>query len=382
MKKSLLLLPITVLPCLASCGNAPIVTKEYTIKFVNYNGDVLQESLVKEGALPIYEGETPTERCEVAQHEYVYTGWDKQIVRAKEDTTYIATFDYVFDFGSYPQTLVSDLDLIAQLENITSVDDHGYKTTIDGKQYFEYISEQNYTADDGTKVEIDAEEQIYKYYEVKPIQWKILIDDEDGRTFYTTYKLLVQQIYNDLPESSNPDCNNDYETSVLHTWLNDNVAPTQVTDIGGFYWRAFRNGESILPVDVDVDEQSTCDEDNPYADEEPIQAKVFELSRLNLRGKGDTSYTTEEYDFHNNDDLANPSRTATTTDFARATGAGFAFYEGKYYGMYWTKSPSFNTWTFDDDIYAYMVMTDGHVIHHNVDETCYCARPAIRFNAE
>ncbi|MBQ0045453.1 MAG: hypothetical protein KBS35_01000 [Mycoplasma sp.] len=373
MKKSILLLALPSLAFLAGCGNKQ-PTKSYNIKFVDWNGEILQQSVVEEGTIPVFEGEQPHRDAPI-NHEYIYVGWDKKIVKATEDATYKASYDYVFNFGDYPQTLVTDLELINELDNITSTNAYGYKEASNGKEYFQYSSEQSYSADDGTWV--NKQDEQYKYYEVQPIQWTVLIDDSKDKGFYTTYKLLVQQIYNELtPESENDTYDNSYDTSHLNAWLNGAIAPSDPTEIGDFYWRAFRNGETMDDVSVDNSLKTTCDETNPYASDIPTSAKVFALSRLNLHGKGDGDYPTEEYDFGKTDSI-DTKREARTTDFARATGAS---YDKNKNGMYWTRSPANSDWTFGDDDYAYIVMTDGYIVQHEVDEAKqgYCARPAIR----
>jgi len=63
----------------------------YEVKFVNYDGTVLQTVEVEEGATPEYTGETPT-KAATAQHSYTFAGWDATIVAATANVTYTATF--------------------------------------------------------------------------------------------------------------------------------------------------------------------------------------------------------------------------------------------------------------------------------------------------
>ena len=70
-------------------SNPEVVT--YTIKFVDENGDILQEGKVEEGALPVYNGQTPT-KASNAQYSYVFAGWNTEVVVAVADTTYTATY--------------------------------------------------------------------------------------------------------------------------------------------------------------------------------------------------------------------------------------------------------------------------------------------------
>ena len=65
--------------------------REYTIKFVNADGTVLQSGKVAYGKTPVYSGATPT-RAATAQHTFTFKGWNKTIVAVKGDETYTATY--------------------------------------------------------------------------------------------------------------------------------------------------------------------------------------------------------------------------------------------------------------------------------------------------
>ncbi len=64
---------------------------QYTIKFVNYDGTVLQSLKVTESYTPSYTGATPT-RARTAQYTYTFKGWDSTIGAATADKTYTATY--------------------------------------------------------------------------------------------------------------------------------------------------------------------------------------------------------------------------------------------------------------------------------------------------
>ncbi len=65
--------------------------EEYTVKFVNYDGTVLQSGKVAEGQVPKYEGATPT-RPETAECTYEFAGWTPEIAKVTGDATYTAQF--------------------------------------------------------------------------------------------------------------------------------------------------------------------------------------------------------------------------------------------------------------------------------------------------
>lgn len=65
--------------------------KQYTYKFVNYNGEVLKEETVDYGTMP----EAPENPVKPADGDTVYkfVGWDKKVVSVTEDAVYTAVFE-------------------------------------------------------------------------------------------------------------------------------------------------------------------------------------------------------------------------------------------------------------------------------------------------
>ena len=61
----------------------------YEIRFVDENTNLLESKTVKHGQKPIYTGNTV---FATEQNVYTITGWDKTIVDATEDTTYVAVY--------------------------------------------------------------------------------------------------------------------------------------------------------------------------------------------------------------------------------------------------------------------------------------------------
>ncbi len=63
----------------------------YTIKWVNYDDSVLETDSVKKGAVPTYDGTTPT-KPEDDNFIYTFSGWSPTVVAASADATYKAQF--------------------------------------------------------------------------------------------------------------------------------------------------------------------------------------------------------------------------------------------------------------------------------------------------
>ncbi len=65
-------------------------TNKFTIKFVNYNGEVLLTKSYKYGEMPVFDG-TPV-RANDSQSHYTFIGWDKPLTAVTGFTTYVAVF--------------------------------------------------------------------------------------------------------------------------------------------------------------------------------------------------------------------------------------------------------------------------------------------------
>jgi len=64
---------------------------EYSVVFVNENGEVLQSSKIKYGETPVYSEPTPTITPN-AQYTYTFEKWSPDIEKVKGDATYTATY--------------------------------------------------------------------------------------------------------------------------------------------------------------------------------------------------------------------------------------------------------------------------------------------------
>ena len=66
----------------------------YTISFLNYDGAILQSSLVATGDMPQYSGEIPLKPA-TAQYSYVFSSWSPDLSPATRTATYTAVFDSI-----------------------------------------------------------------------------------------------------------------------------------------------------------------------------------------------------------------------------------------------------------------------------------------------
>ena len=111
---------------LTDSGDHWTVVKAYTVKFVNWDGKVLQSGFVGHGATPTYSG-TPTRTAD-ASNTYTFTGWSPAVVTATGNTTYTATFTATPVANSNVEVTVSD---DGNTVTVKDSEGNGTKTTTD-----------------------------------------------------------------------------------------------------------------------------------------------------------------------------------------------------------------------------------------------------------
>ena len=381
MTKRLLILSSLISVTLGSCSLFSTSEKQYEQKYVviwqNYNGDILEiDRDLKLGDIPTYDGETP-ERNPKNDVIYFFEGWSPEITPVEKNTTYTATFtkDTIVDeseykpvisednkyiyYGLYPQSHVSDLDLINSLNEIAPNEKTGW--CLFNEDYYvkkaaTVYNNESYTFDDGTNI-ANGEEYWFK---CEPIKWNILknVNNEyevlsdkllDSHNYYDNYQ--DRTINGKLVYANN------YKESSVRDFLNDE-----------FYNVAFAfNNSSIKVADVDNSGDTFGNSDSIYS-EGNTEDKVYLLSYKD--------YLNSEYGFDTNPTNVSTTRECKTTDYARATGSWVSKETAtKNNGSYWTRSPS--------DEYKYCainVNAGGHLSTYAVDGNSHSIRPALTLN--
>lgn len=92
-----------------------VVPAQVTVSFYDWDGTLLQQSQVPYGEMPQYAGEEPT-RTSTAQFDYVFAGWDPEIVKAEADASYTATYSgtirkYAISFYDWDGTLLQQSEV-------------------------------------------------------------------------------------------------------------------------------------------------------------------------------------------------------------------------------------------------------------------------------
>ena len=85
-------------------------TNQYTVKFLNYDGEELQSSPWNYGATPSYTGEVPTKPADDENH-YAFAGWSPVVSVVTKDATYTATYsettnEYTISWFNDDNTLI------------------------------------------------------------------------------------------------------------------------------------------------------------------------------------------------------------------------------------------------------------------------------------
>jgi len=344
----------------------------YTVTFITNSDAILESIEIQEGSLI---GTIPT----ITKEGYIFDGWYKDsslslasyyelgsTMPAENLTLYakwaqmyeyftIDNMTYVY-YGTYPQTVVDDSSLISSLNSLTSTNANGYYE-FEGEEYAKVVAhpyETGYKFINGSTIQ---SHQTY-YFKVEPIKWRVLEEVDGTYTLLSEYIIDKQVFYTSEGNRTIGDQTiyaNNYEHSTIREWLNN-----------AFYNKAFSSPEkgSILTTLVDNSASTTAYSTNPYFSNNTMD-KVYLLSYQEAIS---STYGFSAYP------LSSSTRTAVTTDYARAVGA-YMNTSTNYYGNgdWWLRSPydinPYSARNADNDGYYYIVL---------VDNSYNGARPAIK----
>lgn len=275
------------------------------------------------------------------------------------------------EFGSYPQTLVTDTVLKSALDqkiggkptatNPLAWTAYGYYygndkqvTTNDRVEFMWYQDiyheGETYRAVYFNKYRpnITSQKPEYKtshqddngyytytvyYFRFDPIKWKVLtLDSDSNKAFLVADLALDSQEINYNPNPQTIDGKkiypNNYEYSTIRSWLNDN-----------FLNAAFTQEEQtiIMQTMVDNSVSTTNDSRNNYTCNDTFD-KIFLLSYSDL--------INPKYGFADTNDAIDINRRKEPTDYALAQSA-IRFGEGElsYYVNWWLRSPNYTEYT-------------------------------------
>lgn len=289
----------------------------------------------------------------MTEEEIEQNEWDKKhgVIPVISDDKKTLTY------GMYPQSVVSDPDLIASLELLEEHDDNNFYY-FENEYYCKKIARPFdfswvVSSDIAVAQDFDNGEHIERnetyWFKVEPITWDIVSNDK------TRYSLICSKLLDSLHFNSTEDPRvkpegiirgNNYKHSSLREWLTTT-----------FYDQAFSLcGDELLDVIVDNSVESTGVATNPYVCENTVD-KVYAPSVKELK------------EIFKYDDTP----WCITSDYARTCGI---YYDLKsttlYCADYWTRSP-FNNGEAD----AYRGKVTGYINACGVKIGSNAVRPCI-----
>ena len=295
----------------------------YRVEFRNKDGSEIYHTYTKKGGNAVCRYEQFKDLISSSysydsENVTMFAGWKEPTSDIRSDSIFTPNIVTIprKQNGEYPQTKVTDEELVTKLDSITQTDAQGYVSY--GRE--KYQKKQN--AWSGT------------WLKVEPIQWRYL--SRDGKNVqFVSEKVLDDHVWNTTDHGDEAYLNN-YKLSDIRKWLNSD-----------FLEQAFYYDSSLVQtVNVDNSAESTGITDNHYACED-TQDKVYLLSDKDVNNK--------EYGFP---DYA--SRIAYDAD-------GNAH-------DYWLRSP-YNYYSYDD--YARYVDGDGIVNNNSYVYYGNGVRPAL-----
>lgn len=270
-------------------------------------------------------------------------------------------------FGKSAQTLVEDETLVNTL-NETTFDEETSMAVVDGKTY--YKSEEAtpateiYTSESGKTTFVTGE--VY-YFEVEPVKWRILAEDD------TTYTLLSEKIHlSGSIYAGDVVANKIAEADKAKAYSKGVNKVTQCKKAKTWF-ETFMNDEleqNLLNLSFSEEyiKQPDAEEATGTLETRNVSIQYAPLSYEDVLNTN--------YGFASTTD-ADATRIALTTDFARANGAWMAVSDGiRGYGKYATR-----TLTFTDTWYTgqvYFVDEQGQVKTDYAVDTHLGVRPMIK----
>ncbi|WP_264230271.1 DUF6273 domain-containing protein [Acholeplasma laidlawii] len=256
------------------------------------------------------------------------------------------------NYGKYPQTIVSDSSLIANLNTLTQTNAEGYYE-YNGHEYAKVTASpysSGYMFTSGTTI---ISGQIY-YFKVKPIKWRV-ISNTDGTLQLLSEYIIDKQAFhpntNERKIGGKTIYSNNYEHSNIRTWLN-----------GTFYNKAFGSLDqnAILTTLVNNSGETLFMPDNPNTSAN-TNDKIYLLS---IRDAYNSSYGFS----------SSSNKTAQTTDYARAIGT-YMSTNTSYYGngVWWLRSPDYKS-----DTASYVNNDGGGNYSTYVSDAYRGVRPALQ----
>lgn len=234
----------------------------YRVEFRNKDGSEIYHTYTKKGGNAVCRYEQFKDLISSSysydsENVTMFAGWKEPTSDIRSDSIFTPNIVTIprKQNGEYPQTKVTDEELVTKLDSITQTDAQGYVSY--GRE--KYQKKQN--AWSGT------------WLKVEPIQWRYLSRDGKNVQLVSEKVLLDYHAWNTTDHGDEAYLNN-YKLSDIRKWLNSD-----------FLEQAFYYDSSLVQtVNVDNSAESTGITDNHYACED-TQDKVYLLSDKDVNNK-------------------------------------------------------------------------------------------------
>ena len=285
---------------------------------------------------------------------------------------FVDTEERTVEYGLYPQTLVTDNNLLDSLNSLG--DDQKcsngwylYNGLYYAKTEAESPQGSNHQFTNGTEI---VGGTTY-WFKCEPIIWDLL-ENKNGELLILSTYLIDQFVYYPYTSERTDSLQNkvyppDYKNSDVRAWLNNGTV--WYSNIGmnysstGFFATAFAFGNDyVQTTNVDNSAATTRTVPNKYASSN-TNDKVFLLSYQD--------YLNPNYGFSENTTSCE-ARKCKVTDWARARGG---YFDDNGYGEYWTRSPHASG---ANPVWVEYVDYNGNISFQYCSRASTCIRPAMK----
>ena len=248
-------------------------------------------------------------------------------------TTYEENGRKHVNWGTYPQTHVSDTTLVAELNKLTETNCRGYYS-YNGEEYAKvtatpYATGDAYLYSDGTAVTSNTTE----WFKVEPIKWKVAgIDAATGSVKVMSTVILDKSYYYKNQDTRTIDgetiYSNNYKYSDLREFLNNSFYNTAFTSL---------QQSAILTTEVDNSMRGTNYADNGGSTNNYVCENTFDKIYALSHKEAKASF------FGDNTEVSRTERLLKVTDFAKAKGVYWEVSSSDYIGNgeWWLRSPNY-----------------------------------------
>ncbi len=247
---------------------------------------------------------------------------------------------YIY-FGSYPQTVLDDEDIIVELNKQSQPNSRGYYQ-YEGEEYAKILADPLYETYEFSNGQVIIENTFY-YFKVEPVKW-LVFEEKNGEYTLLSDMMIDQHQFNNSSKSYYIDgkrvYGNNYELSTIREFLN-----------GSFYDVAFNVNEKniIITSFVDNGSHTTASSSNPYISD----------------NTNDKVYLPSYQELYNNNKIT----LSNATDYSKAK------HINKY--LWWLRSPDNNM-----DSYSFVASGSSYFLINNVTMDEYGVRPVIKIVIE